>query len=116
VARLFGVTPATALVSVGDQDLDVRFGRWRVRTPVANVLGVELTGPYSVPKTIGPAHLSLSDRGLTFATNRRQGLCIRFRSPVNGIEPTGRIRHPGLTVTVADCDGLERAVRALMQP
>jgi hypothetical protein len=56
--------------------------------------------------TIGPAHLSFTDRGLTMATNGDRGVCIRFREPVAGIEPTGRIRHPGLTVTVADCDGL----------
>jgi hypothetical protein len=110
VARLFGVTPATAVVTVGEDELDVRFGPWRVRTPLSNVAGVESSGPFSLLKTIGPAHLSLADRGITFATNRRKGTCIRFRDAVAGIEPTGRIRHPGLTVTVADSSGLERAL------
>jgi hypothetical protein len=43
---------------------------------------------------------------MTMATNPRQGLCIRFREPVPGLAPTSRLRHPGLTVTVADCTGL----------
>jgi hypothetical protein len=102
----FGVTPSTALVEVSDHELHARFGPWRVRTPVTNIAGVEASGPYRILMTIGPAHLSFTDRGLTMATNGDRGVCIRFREPVAGIEPTGRIRHPGLTVTVADCDGL----------
>ena len=57
-------------------------------------------------KTIGPAHLSLADRGLTFATNRDEGVCIRFHEPVKGIDPLGVLRHPALTVTVDDVDAL----------
>ena len=110
VALLFGVTPATASVEVADGQLRCRFGPWRLETPRANVAGTEVTGPYGTLKTIGPAHLSLADRGLTFSTNARRGLCIRFREPVPGIEPTGRLRHPALTVTVADVDGLASAL------
>jgi hypothetical protein len=40
----------------------------------------------------GPARLSLADRGLTFATTTRTGLCITFRSPVPGIDPWGIFR------------------------
>lgn len=106
----FGVTPATTLVEVDGGRLVVRFGPWLVSTPLANVEGTEVTGPYATLKTAGPAHLSVADRGLTFATNARRGLCIRFRDPVAGIEPTGRLRHPGLTVTVADVEGLASAI------
>lgn len=102
----FGVTPSSALVEVSDNELRARFGPWRVRTSVDNIVGVETSGPYRMLTTIGPAHLSFADRGLTMATNGDRGVCIRFREPVPGLEPTGRIRHPGLTVTVADCDGL----------
>ncbi len=110
VALLFGVTPRNAGVVVADGRLLARFGRWSVETPLANVAGSEVTGPYATLKTVGPAHLSLADRGLTFASNARRGLCIRFRDPVPGIEPTGRVLHPGLTVTVDDVDGLARAL------
>jgi hypothetical protein len=108
LAAPFGVRPSTARVEVADGALDARFGPWRVHTPLDNVVGVERSGPYSVAKTAGPAHLSFADRGLTFATNPDAGLCIRFRSPVRGIDPAGMIRHPGLTVTVDDIEGLAR--------
>lgn len=98
----FGVTPRSAYVQVEEQMLVARFGPWRVCTPVANVAGTEVSGPYRMMTTIGPAHLSLADRGLTFATNPHRGICVRFWEPVAGIEPWGRIRHPALTMTVAD--------------
>lgn len=106
----FGITPGTTKVEVDDQRLLARFGPWQVSTPLDNVDGTEVTGPYTPFKTVGPAHLSLADRGLTFATNSGRGLCIRFRAPVAGILPTGRLRHPGLTVTVADVEGLAAAL------
>jgi hypothetical protein len=109
-ALLFGVTPDRAGVEVTDGRLVARYGFWRVETDVANVASTEISGPYRLLSTIGPAHLSLADRGLTFASNRRRGLCISFKEPVPGLEPTGRLRHPGLTVTVADVDGLARAL------
>jgi hypothetical protein len=108
----FGITPRTAQLEILDDRFVVRFGLWRLSTSLDNVEGTEATGPYSPFKTIGPAHLSVADRGLTFATNARRGLCIRFREPVPAIEPTGRLRHPGLTVTVADVDGLAAALAA----
>jgi hypothetical protein len=58
-------------------------------------------------KTAGPAHVSLVDRGLTFASTGRRGVCIRFFEPVRGIEPLGVIRHPSLTVTVREPDALQ---------
>lgn len=112
LALPFGVRPATTAVLVTHDQFDARFGPWRVRTPLANVAGTERSGPFTVPKTAGPAHLSLADRGITFATNGHAGLCIRFHEPVTGIDPLRVIRHPGLTVTVADLDGLARALEA----
>lgn len=106
----FGVTPDSASVTIDDDSLSARFGPWRLRTDLANIEHVEITGPYSKIRTIGPAHLSFADRGLTMATNSRQGVCMTFTHPLPGIEPTGRLRHPGLTVTVADCAGLVRAL------
>jgi hypothetical protein len=106
----FGITPGSARVDVGDGLLHARFGLWSVKTPLDNVLGAASTGPYGRLRTMGPARLSVADRGLTFATNGRRGLCIRFREPVPGLEPTGRIRHPGLTVTVTDVEALAQAL------
>lgn len=112
----FGVTPATARVRVDGERLEVRFGPWRLRTPLANVAGAEITGPYSFVKTAGPAHLSFTDRGVTFATNGELGVCVRFRDPVRALDPTGRLRHPGATMTVADPERLLAALSRAAVP
>ena len=109
-ALLFGVTSSTAGVWVDEAVLRIRFGPWRLQTPLNNVVDTVHTGPFAPFKTMGPAHLSFADRGLTCATNSERGLCIRFDQPVPGIEPLGLLRHPAVTVTVADCDGLAEAL------
>lgn len=98
---LLGIRPGTCRLLLASSWLEVRFGPWTVRTTLDNVAGIEVTGPFNAWKVIG-VHLSVADRGLTFGTNAREGVCIRFRKPVPGSEPTGLLRHPGLTVTVAD--------------
>lgn len=108
----FGIRPERAWVEVGVDVLSARFGPWRLRTTLANVASVEITGPYAYLKTAGPAHLGFTDRGLTFASNGERGVLISFHRPVPGIEPTGRLLHPELTVTVADVTGLASLVRA----
>ena len=107
---VFGITPWTAHVDVSPTELMVRYGPWSLRSALGNITGVEPSGDYSFLKTAGPPHLSFSDRGISFATNGRQGLCVRFREAVKGIDPTGRIRHPGATLTVGDTSGLARAL------
>jgi hypothetical protein len=112
MSRLFGVSVGSAVVSLTATEFDACFGPWRLSTPYTNIRDVAVTGPYQLIKTIGPPRLSISDRGLTFATNSRAGVCLNFRSPVRGVEPTGHLRHPNLTVTVADPQGLAEALRA----
>ncbi len=109
-ARPFGITDRNAWITVGPTHLDARFGPWRLRTPLANITRVEVTGPYRFLKTAGPARLGVTDRGLTFATNGDRGVLICFARKVPAIDPLGLIRHPELTVTVAD---IERFVRTL---
>lgn len=108
----FGVLPSTTGVDLADGELRVRFGLWRLRTPVRNVASAEITGPYSFLKTAGPAHLSFADRGVTFATTGERGVCVRFAEPVRAIDPLGVIRHPGATITVADPEGFLTALEA----
>ena len=55
LARLFGVTPERAWVDLGEEELEARYGPWRVRTPLRNVAAAEVTGPYAFLKTAGPA-------------------------------------------------------------
>ena len=111
-ALVFGVTPARARVEMGETQLRVGFGPWRLDTPLSNVVQVAVTGPYRYLKTAGPAHLSLKDRGVTFATNGDRGVCVTFREPVAALAPFGLLRHPGMTVTVAEPDRLIRAMAA----
>jgi len=108
-----GVTPGRSRLEVGEHDLDVRFGPWRVRTPRDNIVGAQVTGPYRWWRAVG-VRLSLADRGLTFGTSAERGVCIRFAEPV-GLETARkgrrlRARHPGLTVTVDDPESLVRAL------
>ena len=110
----FGITTRTSYVDVTDGpdgELRVRFGPWSLRTPLRNVRSAERTGPFAFVKTAGPAHLSFSDRGVTFATNGEAGVCVQLDEPVRGIDPTGRITHPGVTMTVRDVDGLLALLR-----
>jgi hypothetical protein len=109
LARLFGVTPERAWVDLGEEELEARYGPWRLRTPTSNIAAAEVTGPYAFFKAAGPARLGITDRSLTFASNGDRGVCINFHSPVPGI---GRIRHPELTVTVLDVDALMKALTA----
>jgi len=111
-ARLFGVSPGNAYVDVGDDQLTVHFGRWSLRTPLANVAAATATGPYNWWKVAGPAHLSVADGGITFATTTAGGLCIAFHEPVPAMLPTPALRHGAATVTVADPDALAAALRA----
>lgn len=108
--RPFGVTPAKAWVEVEDGQLRTRFGPWRLETPLTNVERTEVTGPYLVVKTAGPARLALTDTGLTFASNRDRGVSITFRDRVRGSGPYRLLKHSELTVTVEDLDGLVAAL------
>ncbi|MGA8988090.1 hypothetical protein [Aeromicrobium sp.] len=109
-ALAFGLTPRTAWVEVSPTELHVHYGLWTLRSPLSNISGAEISGGYAFFKTAGPPHLSMSDRGISFATTSRKGLCVKFRDPVPGIDPTKHIKHPGATITVADAAGLAEAL------
>ncbi|MDQ1401705.1 MAG: hypothetical protein QOG03_21 [Actinomycetota bacterium] len=90
-----------------DGELRARLGWFRLRTPLANVDGAHVTGPYRWWTPVG-ARLSGSDDGLTFGTNARQGTCIHFTERVGPV--LGARAHSALTVTVADPEGLVAAL------
>jgi hypothetical protein len=109
-ARPFGITPERAWVQIDDEQLIARYGPWRLRTTLANISRVAITGPYRFYRTAGPARLGVTDAGLTFASNGEEGVLLTFRTRVPAIDPLGVIRHPELTVTVADVHGLVSAL------
>ena len=105
-----GVTPATAHVTLTPDRLIACFGPWVCRTAPSNVRAVSLTGPYRWYRAIGP-RLSLADHGLTFGTTTTRGVCLQLWDPVPGIDPIGLIRHPNLTLTVANPERFAAAMR-----
>jgi hypothetical protein len=111
-SRPFGITPANAWVDVDAETLYAHFGLWGLSTTLANISDVEVTGPYARWKTAGPARLAITDRGLTFATNADRGVLMTFRTSVRSRGPLGALRHPELTVTVGDVDGLADLLRS----
>lgn len=111
VGKVAGVS-GRAYVEIDGTDLEVRYGPWHLRTPLSNIAGIEVSGPYNRLKVGGPPRLSLRDRGVTFATTTRKGVCLKFQEPVSGALPFGLMRHTGATVTPADVDGFVDALRA----
>jgi hypothetical protein len=108
----FGVTDSNAYVDVDDTRLLIRFGVWKLSTPMSNVVSAQRTGPYRWWKVIGPARLSMRDSGVTFATSAAGGVCLQFREPASAGLPFGPLRHIGATVTVEDPDDLVRFIEA----
>ncbi len=111
-AEAFTATSRRAFVEVSDEALTIRFGPWMMTTPLSNIAAIQESGPYAMWKVIGPPRVSFADRGITFATNHDRGVCISFFEPIPGVEPTGRVLHPGVTVTVSDPGGLVAALGA----
>ena len=94
-------------VTLTDDGFRATFGVLKLETTRDNVIGGHVTEGYRWYKAIGP-RLSLADDGLTFGTNADRGVCVHFREPVPRV--IGRKAHSALTVTVADCAGIVRAI------
>jgi hypothetical protein len=109
---LLGVRPDTCHALITASRLVVRFGPWTVRSPLENIAGAEVTGPYAAWKAAG-VRISWADRGLTLGTSAERGVCIRFHRPIRGAEPTGLLRHPGLTLTLADSPAAARRLEEI---
>jgi hypothetical protein len=102
--RLFGVGPDNAYVDLNDE-LDARFGRFRIRTPVGNLASWRIEGPWLWITAIG-VRTSLRHRDVTFGGNHRGGVRVDFKERVR----FGRLRIPALYVTVEDLEGFAAAL------
>ena len=100
ILRLFTATPATAYCEIGD-DLLIRFGRFRFRTPLSNVVTYPVEGPFD---------LDQGDRGPDeHPPPRRVVLRQRPRRGPDGPEgarPLGPISVPAVWAGADDLDGL----------
>lgn len=101
----FGVRPENAYVDLTDDELDARFGRFRIRQPLSNILGWRIEGPWRWITAIG-VRRGLRGGDLTFGGNHRGGVRVDFRERVL----YWRLRLPALYVTVADLEGFAAAL------
>ncbi|MEX2550683.1 MAG: hypothetical protein WD638_10675 [Nitriliruptoraceae bacterium] len=99
-----GIREINSEVLLEEDRFLARFGRWEAHTSIANIRDVCITRGYRWYRAIGPRG-SAADRGASFGTNTRAGVCVRFHTPIPALFGQ-RILHPGLTVTVADPEGL----------
>ena len=104
--RLFGARDDNSYVDL-DGELDARFGRSRVRTPIENIASWRIEGPWAWITAIG-LRTSVRHHDVTFGGNPDGGVRIDFRTPVK----FGLIRMPALYVTVVDLEGLAAALTA----
>jgi hypothetical protein len=104
-----GVHKGNSSVTLTDDDRFIaEFGRWKVDTPISNIDCIQTSGPYRFYRAIG-VRGSAVDNGLTFGSTTDGGVCVTFHEPVPRLLP-GMRDHPGLTVTVADREGLVAAL------
>jgi len=105
--RLFGVRgPADAWVDLGDDRLEARFGSAHAATPLANVTGWRIEGPWLWITAIG-IRMSIRHGDITFGGSHRGGVRLDFRERVS----VGPLRAPALYVTVDDLDGFAAALK-----
>ena len=101
---LFGVQPDNAYVEL-DGDLEAHFGRFRLRTPVANLASWSIEGPWLWITAIG-VRTGLRHHDVTFGGSPHGGVRIDFKERV----PFLFFHSPALYVTVEDLGGLAAAL------
>ena len=99
--RLFGVKADSPPVVRLDGDLDVEFGRFRFRTPVANIVSWRIEGPWQWITAIG-VRRSVRHGDVSFAGSPRGGVRVDFRDRVRW----GIFRVPAVYLGVEDLEGL----------
>lgn len=104
----FLLRPAKDGVTLTDKgSLVATFGLLKIETQLSNITGAHVTRNYRWWTAVG-VRMSRVDDGLTFGTNHDAGVCIHFAERVGS--PLRRSGHSALTVTVADLEGLTRAL------
>ena len=105
--RLFGVRgPDDAWVELRDDDLEARFGRFGASTPLSNITGWRIEGPWAWITAIG-VRRSVRHADVTFGGSPHGGVRLDFVERV----PVGPFKAPALYVTVDDLDALAEALR-----
>ena len=102
-----GVDDKDGVTITGKGELIATFGRFKVKTTLANIDHTLTTGPHRWYTAVG-LRLSLTNDGLTFGTNHRKGLSIAFVKKIPKV--VGFRKHSTLWVSVADPEGLAAAI------
>jgi hypothetical protein len=97
--RLWGVTGDRPPVVRLNDELDVEFGRFRFRTPVANIASWRIEGPWRWITAIG-VRRSVRHGDVSFAGSPRGGVRLDFRDRVRA----GIFRVPAVYVGVDDLE------------
>ena len=106
--RLFGVGGSEdAWVDLGEEALEARFGWARAATPISNISGWRIEGPWRWITAIG-VRRSVRHGDITFGGSHHGGVRLDFRERVG----VGPFRVPALYVTVDDLEGLAAALTA----
>jgi hypothetical protein len=100
VVRFWTARPESAFVDL-DDELDVHFGRFRLRTPVANIASWRIEGPFRWITAIG-IRRSVRHGDVSFAGSPHGGVRIDFKQGV----PWGFLHVPAIYVGVDDLEGL----------
>ena len=99
--RLFGVKADSRPVVRLDGNLEVEFGRFRFRTPVANIVSWRIEGPWHWITAIG-VRRSVRHGDVSFAGSPRGGVRVDFRDRVRW----GIFRVPAVYLGAEDLEGL----------
>ena len=102
-----GVTKKDGVTITSKGELIATFGRFKVKTTLDNIDHTKITGPHRWYTAVG-LRLSLTDDGVTFGTNHRQGVSIVFKKKIPRV--IGFKKHSMLWVSVADPEGLVAAI------
>ena len=102
---LFGVTAETAWAAVDDGAVSARFGRFSFSTPLANVAGYRIEGPWLWVTAIG-VRRSFRHGDVSFAGSPHGGVRIDVREPVKWT----LFRVPAFYVATDDLAGFAAAL------
>ena len=103
---LFGVhDDGRAVVRLADGSFTATFGRFELRTPLANVERWDISGPYKSWRAFG-VRRSMGTHDLSFGGSAHGGLRVHFRQPVRA----ARLSNAELYVSVDDLEGLGAAL------
>ena len=103
----FGLRRTKDGVTLTDDSFLATFGFFKIATQLTNITGAHITRNYRWWTAFG-VRGSRVDDGLSFGTNHDAGVCIHFATKLPS--PLRRSGHSALTVTVADVEGLARAL------